>query len=325
MPACQLRVRDWIKSRRIRARHFQRVSLVTATLIDGIALSKHVRAQVADRVAQLQRENNLTPELAVVLVGDDPASQVYVGSKSRLAKEAGIHPTDYRLPATTQAIELIALLDKLNAQDDVHSILVQLPLPKHLDTNEILSRILPDKDADGITAVNAGRLMAGLSAFVPCTPLGCLIMIKQTCKDLAGKRALVIGRSNIVGKPMAQLLLQQDCTVTMAHSRTKDMKALCLESDIVVAAIGKPNAIPGDWIKPGAIVIDVGINRVGTTESGKAKLVGDVQFDAAKERASAITPVPGGVGPMTIACLLLNTVNAAIKQKLGTKAELLQP
>jgi len=297
---------------------------VTATLIDGNALAKHLRAQIAIRTAQLKSEHNLTPGLAVVLVGDDPASQVYVGNKSRLAKEIGINPVDYRLPATTQAAELTALLDKLNAQDEIHGILVQLPLPKHLDANEILARIRPDKDADGITAVNAGRLMAGLPAFVPCTPLGCLIMIKQTCKDLAGKRALVIGRSNIVGKPMAQLLLQQDCTVTMAHSRTRDVQALCLESDIVVAAIGKPNAIPGEWIKPGAIVIDVGINRIGTTESGKAKLVGDVQFDSAKERAGAITPVPGGVGPMTIACLLLNTVNAAIKQKLGSKAELLQ-
>jgi methylenetetrahydrofolate dehydrogenase (NADP+)/methenyltetrahydrofolate cyclohydrolase len=257
-------------------------------------------------------------------VGDDPASQVYVNSKSKQAKDAGINSIDYRLPATTQASELVALLDKLNAQDDIHSILVQLPLPKHLDTNEILAHIRPEKDADGITAVNAGRLSAGLPAFVPCTPLGCLIMIRQVTKDLAGKRALVIGRSNIVGKPMAQLLLQQDCTVTMAHSRTKDMKALCLESDIVVAAIGKPNAIPGEWIKPGAIVIDVGINRVGTTESGKAKLVGDVDFAQARERASAITPVPGGVGPMTKACLLLNTVNAAIRLRLGSSAPLLE-
>lgn len=298
---------------------------MTATIIDGNALSDKVRAQVAERTAHLKRDHGLTPGLAVILVGDDPASQVYVNSKSKQAKEAGIHSVDYRLPADTPANELIALLDKLNKQDDVHSILVQLPLPKHLDTNEILAHIHPDKDADGITAMNAGRLTVGLPAFVPCTPLGCLIMIRQVTKDLAGKRALVIGRSNIVGKPMAQLLLQQDCTVTMAHSKTRDMKALCLESDIVVAAIGRPNAIPGDWIKPGAIVIDVGINRVGTTESGKAKLVGDVDFASAKERASAITPVPGGVGPMTKACLLLNTVNAAIRQKLGPRAALLEP
>jgi methylenetetrahydrofolate dehydrogenase (NADP+)/methenyltetrahydrofolate cyclohydrolase len=298
---------------------------VTATLIDGNVLSAQVRSRVAARTHELKRDHALIPGLAVVLVGDDPASQVYVNSKSQLAKDVGIHSVDYRLPATTSAAELIALLDKLNLQADIHSILVQLPLPKPLDANEILTHIHPDKDADGITAVNAGRLSAGLPAFVPCTPLGCLIMIRQVTKDLAGKRALVIGRSNIVGKPMAQLLLQQDCTVTMAHSRTKDMKALCLESDIVVAAIGKPNAIPGDWIKPGAIVIDVGINRVGTTESGKAKLIGDVEFATAKERASAITPVPGGVGPMTKACLLLNTVNAAIKQTLGPRAELLLP
>lgn len=306
-------------------RFFSQAISVTATLIDGNLLSTQLRAQVAAKTADLKREFSLTPGLAVVLVGDDPASQVYVNSKSQLAKEAGIHSVDYRLPATTSASELIALLDKLNAQVDIHSVLVQLPLPKHLDANEILTHIHPDKDADGITAMNAGRLSAGLPAFVPCTPLGCLIMIRKVAKELTGKRALVIGRSNIVGKPMAQLLLQQDCTVTIAHSRTRDMKALCLESDIVVAAIGKPNAIPGDWIKPGAIVIDVGINRVGTTESGKAKLVGDVEFASARERAGAITPVPGGVGPMTKACLLLNTVNAAIRQKLGPGAKLLAP
>lgn len=294
---------------------------MTATLIDGNALSATVRSRVAARTAELRRDHGLVPGLAVILVGDDPASLVYVNSKSQQAKEVGIHSVDYRLPATTSADELIALLDKLNARDDVHSILVQLPLPKHLDTQAILAHIAPDKDADGITAMNAGRLSAGLPAFVPCTPLGCLIMIRQVTKDLAGKRALVIGRSNIVGKPMAQLLLQQDCTVTIAHSKTRDMKALCLESDIVVAAVGKPHAIPGDWIKPGAIVIDVGINRVGTAASGKAKLVGDVDFATAKERAGAITPVPGGVGPMTKACLLLNTVNAAIRQKLGAGAK----
>jgi methylenetetrahydrofolate dehydrogenase (NADP+)/methenyltetrahydrofolate cyclohydrolase len=312
-------------SRTIRNRVSQKAGFVTATLIDGNALSTRLRGLVAARTAELKREHGLTPGLAVILVGDDPASQVYVNSKSQLAKEVGIHSVDYRLPATTSAQELITLLDKLNVQEDIHSILVQLPLPKHLDANDILTHIQPDKDADGITAMNAGRLSAGLPAFVPCTPLGCLIMIREVSKDLSGKRALVIGRSNIVGKPMAQLLLQQDCTVTMAHSRTRDMKALCLESDIVVAAIGKPNAIPGNWIKPGAIVIDVGINRIGTSDSGKAKLVGDVEFATAKERAGAITPVPGGVGPMTKACLLLNTVNAAIRQKMGPKALLLQP
>jgi methylenetetrahydrofolate dehydrogenase (NADP+)/methenyltetrahydrofolate cyclohydrolase len=297
---------------------------VTATIIDGNALSERVRRKVAERTTRLQREHGIVPGLAVILVGDDPASQVYVNSKSKQATEAGIKSVDYRLAASTSAQELVALLDKLNAQAEIHGILVQLPLPKHLDTNEILSRIHPDKDADGITPVNAGRLAVGLPAFVPCTPLGCLIMIKEVSKDLAGQRALVIGRSNIVGKPMAQLLLSQNCTVTMAHSRTRDMEKLCLESDIVVAAIGKPNAVPGSWIKPGAVVIDVGINRIGTTEGGKAKLVGDVDFASAKTRAGAITPVPGGVGPMTKACLLLNTVNAAIKQKLGVKAEMLE-
>jgi methylenetetrahydrofolate dehydrogenase (NADP+)/methenyltetrahydrofolate cyclohydrolase len=298
---------------------------VTATLIDGNQLSEKLRAQVAARTAQLRRDHNLTPGLAVVLVGDDPASQVYVASKSKQAKEAGIHSEDHRLPASTTTAELLALIHKLNAQDEIHGILVQMPLPKQIDSNEILAAIDSSKDVDGFAPINTGRLSLGLSAFVPCTPLGCLIMIRQVTKDLAGKRALVIGRSNIVGKPMAQLLLQQDCTVTIAHSRTRDTKALCLEADIVVAAIGKPNAIPGDWIKPGAIVIDVGINRIGTSESGKAKLVGDVEFATAKERASAITPVPGGVGPMTKACLLMNTVNAAIKQKLGPDAALMEP
>jgi methylenetetrahydrofolate dehydrogenase (NADP+)/methenyltetrahydrofolate cyclohydrolase len=297
---------------------------VTATLINGNLLADKVRARIAKRAAQLKRENHLVPGLAVILVGEDPASLVYVNSKSKQAKEVGFASIDYRLPESTSTDELIALLDKLNAREDVHSILVQLPLPKHLNANAILARIHPDKDADGITIVNAGRLMAGLPAFLPCTALGSLMLIRQVTRDLAGKRALVIGRSNIVGKPMAQLLLQQDCTVTIAHSRTRDMKALCLESDIVVAAIGKPNAIPGDWIKPGAIVIDVGINRVGVSETGKAKLVGDVDFAAAKERAAAITPVPGGVGPMTKACLLLNTLNAAIRQKLGPDAPMLE-
>jgi methylenetetrahydrofolate dehydrogenase (NADP+)/methenyltetrahydrofolate cyclohydrolase len=298
---------------------------VTATLIDGNQLSEKLRAQVAARTAQLRRDHNLTPGLAVVLVGDDPASQVYVASKSKQAKEAGIYSEDHRLPASTTTAELLALIHKLNAQDEIHGILVQMPLPKQIDSNEILAAIDSSKDVDGFAPINTGRLSLGLSAFVPCTPLGCLIMIRQVTKDLAGKRALVIGRSNIVGKPMAQLLLQQDCTVTIAHSRTRDTKALCLEADIVVAAIGKPNAIPGDWIKPGAIVIDVGINRIGTSESGKAKLVGDVEFATAKERAGAITPVPGGVGPMTKACLLMNTVNAAIKQKLGPDAALMEP
>lgn len=298
---------------------------MTATLIDGNVLSAQLRLKVAERTAQLKRDHGLTPGLAVVLVGDDPASQVYVNSKTKQAVEVGIKSVDHRLSASTSTDELLTLVHQLNAQDDVHGILVQMPLPTQIDSSEILSAIDPAKDVDGFAPVNTGRLSLGLSAFVPCTPLGCLIMIRAVTKDLAGKRALVIGRSNIVGKPMAQLLLKQDCTVTIAHSRTRDLQALCLDAEILVAAIGRPNAIRGDWIRPGAIVIDVGINRVGTADSGKAKLVGDVDFVGASERASAITPVPGGVGPMTKACLLMNTVNAAIRAKLGASATQMEP
>jgi methylenetetrahydrofolate dehydrogenase (NADP+)/methenyltetrahydrofolate cyclohydrolase len=293
---------------------------VTAQIIDGNAIAAKLRRKVAEHVARLQQEHQLTPGLAVVLVGDDPASQVYVNSKTQQAAEVGIKSVDHRLPATTTTAELIALVNKLNAQPDIHGILVQMPLPSQIDSNEVLATINPEKDVDGFAPINTGRLSLGMPAFVPCTPLGCLIMIREVTKDLAGKRALVIGRSNIVGKPMAQLLLKQDCTVTIAHSRTRDLQSLCLESEIVVAAIGRPNAIPGDWIRPGAIVIDVGINRVGTSESGKAKLVGDVEFASSSQRAGAITPVPGGVGPMTKACLLLNTLNAAIRQCLPVSA-----
>jgi methylenetetrahydrofolate dehydrogenase (NADP+)/methenyltetrahydrofolate cyclohydrolase len=289
---------------------------VTAQIIDGNAIAAQLRRKVGEDVSRLKQEHQLTPGLAVVLVGDDPASQVYVNSKTQQAAEVGIKSVDHRLSATTTTAELIALVKQLNAQADVHGILVQMPLPKQIDSNSVLEAIEPAKDVDGFAPVNTGRLSIGLPAFVPCTPLGCLILIREVTKDLAGKRALVIGRSNIVGKPMAQLLLKQDCTVTIAHSRTRDLKELCLQSDIVVAAIGRPNAIPGDWIREGAIVIDVGINRIGTGASGKAKLVGDVDFAGASQRASAITPVPGGVGPMTKACLLLNTLNAAIRQRL---------
>jgi methylenetetrahydrofolate dehydrogenase (NADP+)/methenyltetrahydrofolate cyclohydrolase len=289
---------------------------VTAQIIDGNAIAAQLRRKVGEHVTRLKQEHQLTPGLAVVLVGDDPASQVYVNSKTQQAAEVGIKSVDHRLSATTTTAELIALVKQLNAQADVHGILVQMPLPKQIDSNAVLEAIEPAKDVDGFAPVNTGRLSIGLPAFVPCTPLGCLILIREVTKDLAGKRALVIGRSNIVGKPMAQLLLKQDCTVTIAHSRTRDLKELCLQSDIVVAAIGRPNAIPGDWIREGAIVIDVGINRIGTGASGKAKLVGDVDFAGASQRASAITPVPGGVGPMTKACLLLNTLNAAIRQRL---------
>ncbi len=298
---------------------------MAATIIDGNALSEQLRRTVAEHTARLKRDHGITPGLAVVLVGDDPASQIYVASKSKQAAEAGIKSVDHKLPVTAITDELLALVRKLNGQSDIHGILVQMPLPSQIDSNEILAAIDPAKDVDGFAPVNTGRLSLGLPAFVPCTPLGCLIMIRQVTKDLAGKRALVIGRSNIVGKPMAQLLLKQDCTVTIAHSRTRNLEALCLESDIVVAAIGRPNAIKGEWIRPGAIVIDVGINRIGTTDSGKAKLAGDVEYATASQRAGAITPVPGGVGPMTKACLLMNTVNAAIRIQLGAGAPLMEP
>lgn len=282
-----------------------------AQIIDGRAVAAKLRSQVAARVAELAPQG-IVPGLAVVLVGEDPASQVYVGSKTKQAMEAGIKHFDHRLPASTSTAELVQLVQRLNAQPDVHGILVQLPLPKQVDAAAVLAAIDPAKDIDGFHAINAGRLSLGEQATVPCTPLGCLILIREVTSDLGGKRALVIGRSNIVGKPMAQLLLQNDCTVTIAHSRTRDLPAICKEADIVVAAIGRPRAVSGEWLKPGAIVIDVGINRT-TTADGKTKLVGDVDFETAVERAGAITPVPGGVGPMTIACLLLNTLNAALR------------
>jgi methylenetetrahydrofolate dehydrogenase (NADP+)/methenyltetrahydrofolate cyclohydrolase len=295
---------------------------MTATIIDGRAVAERLRARIAARTAELARQA-LVPGLAVVLVGDDPASQVYVGSKTKQAAAAGLKHFDHRLPASTGTSELIALVEKLNAQTDVHGILVQLPLPAGVDSAAVLAAIDPAKDVDGFHAVNAGRLALGQAATVPCTPLGCLILIREVTQDLAGKRAVVVGRSNIVGKPMAQLLLQNDCTVTIAHSRTRDLPQLCREAEILVAAIGRPKAIAGDWIRPGAIVIDVGINRIAGAD-GTNKLVGDVDYQAALAHAGAITPVPGGVGPMTIACLLMNTVNAAIRSRFGAKAELLK-
>ena len=282
-------------------------------IIDGRAAAEHLRARIAARTTSLAREN-LVPGLAVVLVGDDPASHVYVASKTRQAEQSGIRHFDHRLPAQTTTAELIALVEKLNSQPDVHGILVQLPLPAAVDGAAVLAAIDPAKDVDGFHALNAGRLVLGQEATVPCTPLGCLILIRQVVADLAGKRALVIGRSNIVGKPMAQLLLRNDCTVTIAHSRTRDLPQLCREAEIVVAAIGRPKAVAGEWIRDGAVVIDVGINRVDDG-SGKTRLVGDVDFEGASRRAAAITPVPGGVGPMTIACLLLNTLNAALRSR----------
>jgi methylenetetrahydrofolate dehydrogenase (NADP+) / methenyltetrahydrofolate cyclohydrolase len=295
---------------------------LTAALIDGRAVAERLRKRVAQRAAELVA-HGVKPGLAVVLVGEDPASQVYVASKTKQAAEAGIQHFDHRLPATTTTSQLIALVRDLNARDDVHGILVQLPLPKGVNSAAVLAAIDPAKDVDGFHALNVGRLALGADATVPCTPLGCLILLREAVSDLSGKRALVIGRSNIVGKPMAQLLLRNDCTVTIAHSKTHDLPQLCRESDIIVAAIGRPKAVAGEWIRSGAVVIDVGINRIDAG-GGKTKLVGDVDFDTAITRAGAITPVPGGVGPMTIACLLLNTVNAAIRSRFGSSAEFIK-
>jgi methylenetetrahydrofolate dehydrogenase (NADP+)/methenyltetrahydrofolate cyclohydrolase len=282
-----------------------------ATVIDGRAVAEQLRSRIAARTATLAGQS-VVPGLAVVLVGEDPASQVYVGSKTKQAEAAGIRHFDHRLPASTSTAQLIALVQELNARRDVHGILVQLPLPAGVDSAAVLAAIDPAKDVDGFHAVNAGRLALGQETTVPCTPLGCLILIRHVMPQMAGRRALVIGRSNIVGKPMAQLLLQNDCTVTIAHSRSRDLPALCAEAEILVAAIGRPRAVAGEWLRRGAVVIDVGINRV-EDDNGKTRLVGDVDYARALERAGAITPVPGGVGPMTIACLLLNTLNAAIR------------
>lgn len=297
---------------------------MTATIIDGRAAAQRLHARITARVAELAASHSLVPGLAVVLVGEDPASQVYVGNKTRQAHAAGIRHFDHRLPVGTTTQELVDLVKALNAREDVHGILVQLPLPAGIDDSAVLAAIDPSKDADGFHAINVGRLSLGEPATVPCTPLGCLSLIRQAVPSMSGKRALVIGRSNIVGKPMAQLLLQNDCTVTIAHSRTRDLPQLCAESDILVAAIGRPRAISGTWIRPGAIVIDVGINRIDDG-NGKSRLVGDVDYDSAVLRAGAITPVPGGVGPMTIACLLLNTLNAAQRIRFGATAEQLAP
>jgi len=284
---------------------------MSALIIDGRASAARLRERVAARTRELAARG-VIPGLAVVLVGEDPASQIYVSNKTKQAAEAGIAHFDHRLPASVSTGEVLQLVKRLNAQPEVHGILVQLPLPKQVDAQAVLAAIDPAKDADGFHAINAGRLVLGERATVPCTPLGCLILLKEVQPQLSGLRAVVVGRSNIVGKPMAHLLLQSDCTVTIAHSRTRELPALCRQADVLVAAIGRPKAIAGDWIQEGAIVIDVGINRVDIG-GGKTKVVGDVDFEAAAQRARAITPVPGGVGPMTIACLLLNTVNAATR------------
>ncbi|WPY95891.1 bifunctional methylenetetrahydrofolate dehydrogenase/methenyltetrahydrofolate cyclohydrolase FolD [Limimaricola variabilis] len=285
---------------------------MSATIIDGKAFAADIRGRVAEQVAILKEAHGITPGLAVVLVGADPASEVYVRSKGRMTVEVGMESFEHRLSEDTSEADLLALVNKLNADPKVHGILVQLPLPKHMNSDAVINAIDPAKDVDGFHISNVGLLGTGQKAMVPCTPLGCLMMLRDHLGDMSGKEAVVIGRSNIVGKPMAHLLLGESCTVSIAHSRTKDIADVVRRADIVVAAVGRSKMVRGDWIKPGATVIDVGINRV-EAEGGKTRLVGDVDFDAAKEVAGAITPVPGGVGPMTIACLLANTLTAACR------------
>ena len=288
---------------------------MTAQLIDGKAFAARVRGQVAEHVARLKQDHGIVPGLAVVLVGEDPASQVYVRSKGKQTVEVGMTFFEHKLDASVSEEELIAVIDQLNADPAVHGILVQLPLPKHLNEDLVIGRIDPAKDVDGFHISNVGLLGTGQKSMVPCTPLGCLMMLRDHFGSLSGCEAVVIGRSNIVGKPMAQLLLGDSCTVTIAHSRTQDLPEVVRRADIVVAAVGRPEMVPGDWIKPGAVVIDVGINRIAAPEKGegKMKLVGDVDFASCAEVAGAITPVPGGVGPMTIACLLANTLTATCR------------
>jgi methylenetetrahydrofolate dehydrogenase (NADP+) / methenyltetrahydrofolate cyclohydrolase len=287
---------------------------MTASIIDGKAIAADLRQTVAKIAATFRESTGRAPGLAVVLVGEHPPSAAYVRSKVKATVEAGMESFEHRIPAETSQDDLIALIDQLNTDDHVDGILVQLPLPEHVDEQAVLTRVDPAKDVDGFHPVNVGRLSIGLDALVPCTPLGCLILLQRTLGDLSGKDAVVVGRSNIVGKPMAQLLLQANCTVTIAHSRTKDLPEAVRRSDIVVAAVGRPELIRGSWLKPGATVIDVGQERV-EQPNGTRKLLGDVAYDEAAEVAGAITPVPGGVGPMTIACLLRNTVVAAHRRE----------
>ncbi|MBT0961589.1 bifunctional methylenetetrahydrofolate dehydrogenase/methenyltetrahydrofolate cyclohydrolase FolD [Denitromonas iodatirespirans] len=283
-----------------------------ATIIDGKHYAERLRAEIGRQVVQLREAHLVTPGLAVILVGEDPASQVYVRNKARQAREATMASFEYRLPHGVPQEKLLELIERLNADPAVHGILVQLPLPPQVDAERVINAIRPDKDIDGFHPVNVGSLATGGDGTVPCTPLGCMMLLKHHLGDLSGLRALVLGRSNIVGKPMATLLLRENCTVTIAHSKTVGLDEECRRADILIAAVGRPRMVPGDWIKPGATVIDVGINRI--EENGKARLVGDVDFDSAVATAGAITPVPGGVGPMTIACLLLNTLEAACRQ-----------
>tara|TARA_R110002012_G_scaffold60951_7_gene159780 strand:+ start:9192 stop:10094 length:903 start_codon:yes stop_codon:yes gene_type:complete len=296
---------------------------MAATIIDGKEFAGRVRAQVGQHVERLKSDHGITPGLAVVLVGADPASEVYVRSKGKMTREVGMKSVEHRLDANTSEAKLLKLIDALNADPEIHGILVQLPLPKHLNEDLVTNAIDPVKDVDGFHISNVGLLGAGQKAMVPCTPLGCLMMLRDHHGDLSGMDAVVIGRSNIVGKPMAQLLLNDSCTVTVAHSRTKDLAKVVGRADIVIAAVGRPEMVPGEWIKPGATVIDVGINRLDAPErgEGKTRLVGDVDFESCAAVAGAITPVPGGVGPMTIACLLANTVTACCRANGLTEPE----
>ena len=283
---------------------------MTAHIIDGKTIAAELRGRVAAEVERGRRDHGVTPGLAVVLVGSDPASEVYVRSKHTQTKAAGMASFEHKLPADVPQAELLALVAKLNADPAVHGILVQLPLPKGLDSEAVIAAIDPAKDVDGLNPINAGRLASGIPALAPCTPLGCIILTKTVRPSLAGLNAIVIGRSNLVGRPLLQLLLNENATVTIAHSRSQDLAALCARADLVYAAVGRPEMVRGDWIKPGATVIDVGINRLPAAE-GKTRLVGDVAYQEALEIAGAITPVPGGVGQMTVACLLVNTLRAA--------------
>ncbi len=280
-----------------------------ATIIDGKATAEALRIRIAKAVSTLKNNHALTPGLAVVLVGEDPASRVYVANKAKQTVEVGMNSWEHKLPVETSEADLLALVTKLNTDPSVHGILVQMPLPGHINSAAVLNTINPDKDVDGFHVVNVGRLSTGQDALVACTPTGCIMLAKATLGKLDGLNAVVIGRSNIVGKPVAQLLLAENCTVTIAHSKSKDLAAIVRQADLVIAAVGRPEMVKGDWLKPGACVIDVGINRI--ERDGKNKLVGDCDFASCEKVAGSITPVPGGVGPMTIACLLYNTVRAA--------------
>ena len=286
---------------------------MTARIIDGKTISADLRGKVTDAVHRLRRDRGVVPGLAVVLVGDNPASEVYVRNKAKAVAESGMHALDRKLPATTSEADLLALIAALNADEAVNGILVQLPLPKQIDSQKVIAAIDPAKDVDGFHPLNVGRIASGLPGLVPCTPLGCVLLAKTVHSSLAGMEAVVVGRSNIVGKPVAQLLLAENATVTICHSKTRDLPEVCKRADLLIAAIGNPEFVRGHWLKPGATVIDVGINRVPGA-AGKSRIVGDVAFAEASAVAGAITPVPGGVGPMTIACLLLNTLQATCAQ-----------